>query len=322
MAFEPIDHGPLFGNQRGSGTIGGLVAVNASGPRRIMAGAARDHVLGFRAISGRGEVFQSGGRVMKNVTGYDMSKLMTGAYGTFGIFSEITIKVMPKAETELTLLVIGLDEDTAIEVMTDMTGLAYEISGFAHLPVFGNDYTSSVPQDLANKSVTAFRLEGSKNSVKSRREELGTYLRENGRHIEVLDLPSSKEFWAELRDVAPLAGTQDQIWRISTAPTNGALLVKELLARNIPVNGHYYDWAGGLIWLAVAPADDAHEPTIREVVNRHGGHATLIRASDEVRAITPVFHPQQPALAALTKRIRHSFDPQLILNPGRVRGDL
>ena len=322
MTFEPIDHGPLFGIQRGSGTIGGLVAVNASGPRRIMAGAARDHVLGFRAISGRGEVFQSGGRVMKNVTGYDMSKLMTGAYGTFGIFSEITIKVMPKAETELTLLVVGLDEDTAIKVMTDVTGLAYEISGFAHLPCFGDDITFPVPPALADKSLTAFRLEGSKNSIKSRQEELGAYLRDNGRQIEVLDALTSKEFWADLRDVIPFHNTQDQIWRISTAPTNGSQLVRDLFALNIPVNGHYYDWAGGLIWLAVAPADDAHEPTLREVVNGHGGHATLIRASDEVRAITPVFHPQQPALAALTKRIRHSFDPQLILNPGRVRDDL
>ncbi len=322
LAFEPIDHGPLFGNPRGEGTVGGLMAVNASGPRRIKMGAARDHLLGFRAVSGRGEIFQSGGQVMKNVTGYDMSKLMTGSYGTFGVFSEITLKVMPRAQTGLTLLILGLDEEEAVRQMTQISGLGYEISGFAHLPPVQSGFSSPAPQELAGEPLTALRLEGSDTSVNTRREELVRSLAAKGRRVEVLEAAETRNFWADLRDGVPFAGTMDQIWRISSAPANGARLVADLLGRNVPVRCHYYDWAGGLIWLAVAAASDAHAPAIRAVVDSHGGHATLIRASREVRAAVPVFHPQPPALAALTQRIRRSFDPELILNRGRIRDDL
>ncbi len=322
LAFEPIDHGPLFSRPAGMGTIGGLIAVNASGPRRIKVGAARDHLLGFRAINGRGEIFKSGGRVMKNVTGYDMCKLMAGSYGTFGILSEITLKVLPKAETELTLLIVDLPDEVAIEVLTTVSGLPHEVSGFAHLPVSGNGFSSPAPADLADKPLTALRLEGPEISMQARKAELIGTLIEPGRQIEILDAQTSKPFWAGLRDGMSLTGTDDQIWRISTVPTTAAKLVEDLFARQVSVSTHYYDWAGGLIWLAVDPADDACAPAIREVVELHSGHATLIRASDAIRADVPIFHPQPRALAALTKRLRHSFDPQLILNRGRVRGDL
>ena len=322
LAFEPIDHAPLFGGTCGAGTVGGLVAVNASGPRRIKIGAARDHLLGFRAISGRGEVFQSGGRVMKNVTGYDLCKLMAGSYGTFGIFSEITLKVLPKAETELTLLVTGLAENSAIEVMTGVSGLSYEISGFAHLPLLDSRFSSPAPADLAGSPLTALRLEGPENSVMARKSQLMDYLKPKSQPIEVLDKSASELLWAGLRDALPFAGTKDQVWRISSVPTTAAKLVEDLLAKGVAVSCHYYDWAGGLIWLAVEPADEAHAPAIREVVDLHSGHATLVRASNEVRTRVPVFHPQPVALGALTKRLRESFDPRLILNRGRVRGDL
>ncbi len=326
LAFEPIDHGALFGGNPGTGTIGGLIAANASGPRRIKAGAARDHLLGFRAINGRGEIFQSGGRVMKNVTGYDMCKLMAGSYGTFGILSEITLKVLPKAETELTLLIVGLAEELAIEVMTTVSGLSHEVSGFAHLPQTRVGFSSRALAGLDEKSVTALRLEGPESSVKARKNMLIDFLLKPGQQIEILDVHTSRPFWADLRDVAPLTkgGSKegDQIWRISTVPTRGAQLVADLFAMDVPIASHFYDWAGGLIWLAVRAADDAHASVIREVVDRYCGHATLIRASDEVRASVPVFHPQAPALAALTKRLRTSFDPQFILNRGRVREDL
>ena len=322
LAFEPIDHGPLFGKPRGGGTIGGLIAVNASGPRRIKSGAARDHLLGFRAVNGRGEIFQSGGRVMKNVTGYDMCKLMSGAHGTLGILSEITVKVLPKAETELTLLIVGLDEATAITVMTDVSGLSTDVSSFAHLPVLSRDFSSPAPKGLEDKPLTALRLEGPEISVDTRKAELIEFLKEHDRPIEVLDAPTSRIFWADLRDALPFAGTAHQIWRISTAPTEGAKLVTDLLARDVPVAYHHYDWAGGLIWLATEAAIDAYAPAIRGVVEAHGGHATLIRASEDVRGNVPVFHPQPASLSALTARIRRSFDPELILNRGRLREDL
>ena len=327
LAFEPIDHGvlyggPLSGGPRQAGTIGGLVAVNASGPRRIKVGAARDHLLGFRAINGRGEVFKSGGRVMKNVTGYDMCKLMAGSHGTFGVLGEITLKVLPKAETAMTLLVVGLDDADAIKLMTRVSGLSFEISGFAHLPVVGNGNSSPAPTGLANQPLSALRIEGPENSVTARKQQLMAVLGEQGRTIEILEREETQSFWADLRDVAPFANTKDQIWRISTVPTKGAALVDDLRARSVPVSGHYYDWAGGLIWLALPPSPDAHAPIIREIVDRYTGHATLVRASEDVRSLVPVFHPQPAALAALTKRLRNSFDPRLILNRGRVREDL
>ena len=322
LAFEPIDHGPLYGKPRGGGTIGGLIAVNASGPRRIKAGAARDHLLGFRAINGRGEVFQSGGRVMKNVTGYDLCKLMTGAFGTLGILSEITIKVLPKAETELSLLIVGLDEETAIKVMTEVSGLSVDVSGFAHLPPVSGDFSTPAPPALADKPLTALRLEGPETSVNTRKIELIEFLSEQDRPIEVLDAAPSRSFWAALRDASPFANTTHQIWRISTTPTEGAALVRDLLARGVPLTCHYYDWAGGLIWLATEPREHAYGLGLRDVVDGYGGHATLIRASEDIRAAVPVFHPQPRPLHALTARIRRGFDPELILNRGRVREDL
>ena len=134
LAFEPIDYGKLFGHEPLSGTVAGIIAVNASGPRRIKAGAARDHLLGFNAVSGRGEAFQSGGRVMKNVTGYDLSKLMTGSYGTLAVYTDLTLKVLPKPEMEETVVIHGLDDQAAIDLMTEASGLPHEVSSFAHLP--------------------------------------------------------------------------------------------------------------------------------------------------------------------------------------------
>ncbi len=322
LAFEPVDHAVLYGGSPQSGTLGGLIAVNASGPRRIKAGAARDHLLGFRAINGRGEVFKSGGRVMKNVTGYDMCKLMAGSHGTFGILSEITLKVLPRAETEQTVVLVGLDDGEAVEVMTTVSGTGYEVSGFAHIPATGEGFSSPVPASLSDHAVTALRLEGPERPVQVRRRELVEFLAGPGRQIETVDHGPSRELWTGIRDVLPMSGQEDQVWRISTAPTKGALLVRDLVREEVPVTYHYYDRAGGLIWLAVAPAADAHADVVRRLVDRHGGHATLVRAADDVRARVPVFHPQSPALAALTKRLRESFDPHLILNRGRIRSDL
>lgn len=317
LAFEPMDFGPLFGAERGEGTIGGTIAVNAAGPRRIKSGAARDHLLGFHAVSGRAEAFQSGGRVMKNVTGYDLSKLMTGSYGTLAVLTDVTVKVLPKPETEETLLLIGLDDDEAISAMTEASGLPHEVSSFSHIPASstGGLTGEGIP---TGKSITALRLEGPEISVAKRKQDLIDHFGDPVIGKESLTPEQSASFWADIRDVVPLAGLDSQIWRLSTAPTEGARLLAGIRERGVPIAGSYYDWAGGLIWLAVEAAAHGHAEAIRGAVSETGGHATLIRAANDVRATVPVFHPQPAALAALSNRVKDGFDPSKILNPGRL----
>lgn len=320
LAFEPIDYGALFGQEPLSGTVGGMVAINAAGPRRIKAGAARDHMLGFTAVSGRAETFQSGGRVMKNVTGYDLSKLMTGSYGTLGVFTDLTLKVLPKAEMEETLLIRGLDEATAVRAMTEASGLPHEVSSFAHLPA-GSARDLDEPY-RAPDPVTALRLEGPEVSVAKRKQDLIEHFKGLGAEFDRIDPGHSRAFWQALRDCRPLANRKADIWRVSTAPANGAAFIAALCATEIETIDYYYDWAGGLVWLAVDIPASRAATIIRDTLRPFGGHATLIRADADARAAVPVFQPQPPALAALTARIKTSFDPERILNRGRMRDDL
>ena len=308
LAFEPMNPTRLWRGNR-TGTLGGAVAVNASGPRRIKAGAARDHVLGFRAVSGRGDIFKSGGQVMKNVTGYDLSKLMAGSHGTLAVMTEVTIKVLPKAETERTFLMFGLDEAAACAALREASGLSYEMSSYACLP-------DGAWADLAPGCCLALRLEGPAVSVDKRFEELLAHFGPRGR-VDDLGLAASRRLWAALRDAEPVADEPGSVWRVSTTPSEGPAFVAALRGAGVPVTRWYYDWAGGLIWLALEGAEP-HAATLRETLARHGGHATLVRADDAIRAATPVFHPQPDALAALSRRIKTSFDPVGILNRGRM----
>lgn len=308
LAFEPMNPAKLWrGNS--SGTLGGTIAVNAGGPRRIKAGAARDHVLGFRAVSGRGDIFKSGGRVMKNVTGYDLSKLLAGSYGTLAVMTEITLKVLPKAETERTFLLYALDESAACRVLREATGLPYDASSFACLP-------DGAWLGMAPGCSVALRLEGPAVSVDKRFEDLVAHFGPRGR-AEDLGEKASKLFWEAIRDVEPLADQSGPVWKVSLAPTNGAAFVAALRATGLPLARWYYDWAGGLVWLALDEAETFAQG-IREALAPYGGHATLMRAPDEVRAKTDVFQPQPAALAALSRRVKHAFDPKHILNRGRL----
>jgi len=319
LAFEPIDYGLLYGHEPLTGTVAGIVAINASGPRRIKAGAARDHVLGFTAVSGRGETFQSGGRVMKNVTGYDLSKLMTGSYGTLAVLTDLTLKVLPKPEMEETLVISGLSDQAAVEVMTEASGLPHEVSSFACIPADATDGLDAPHKE--SSSITALRLEGPEVSVAKRKADLMAHFSKHAGAFHTIDAGHSRQFWHDIRDCKPLANQNATIWRVSTTPSEGAKLVAAVRAAGLEATV-YYDWAGGLIWLAsTAPARQA-APLIRAAVTQIGGHATLIRADDTSRSAVDVFQPQPTALAALTARVKESFDPKHILNRGRMRADL
>ena len=321
LAFEPMDYGPLLGTTPDGGTIGGALAANLSGPRRIKAGAARDHFLGVSAVSGRGETFKSGGRVVKNVTGYDLCKLLAGSWGTLAVMTDVTIKTLPRAETEETILIFGLDDATAGKVMTAVMGSFADASAAAHLPAPLAARLAEIA--AAAGAVTAFRLEGVAPSVAQRRsvlEKLAASFTGAGVGLGALDEAASRAFWRGIRDVAPFAAAgssgERPVWRISVAPSRGAAIGR-LLAERAQAE-IFYDWAGGLVWAATRPLDDAGASLVRPAVAAAGGHATLIRAPAAVRAAVDVFEPEAAALAALTRRVRESFDPRGVLNAGRM----
>lgn len=313
LAFEPMDFDALLNTSAGRGTLGGMIATNISGPRRIKAGAVRDFALGVTAVSGRAEIFKSGGRVVKNVTGYDLSKFLSGSWGTLCAMTSLTIKVLPASEDAATVLVLGLDAAKAREAMSVAMGSSCEVSGAAHLPErVAAKVTGQVGK--AGRAVTALRLEGIPASIAYRKEKLEELLKSYGR-LAALDRQETLAFWRAIRDAVPFADkTNRAVWRISTVPTEGPRVGAALAAATGAEV--FYDWAGGLLW-AEMPGLMPEEMAVREALGGHG-HATLMRADPTVRASAIPFEPLDPGLAALIQRVKASFDPKGILNPGRM----
>ena len=318
MAFEPADLGILLGGEGDAGTIGGAIACNLAGPRRIKVGAARDHFLGFNAVSGRGETFKSGGTVVKNVTGFDLSKLIAGSFGTLAVMTEVTFKVLPAPEKTRTVLVLGLSDQDAMKAMAKALGSSHEVSGAAHLPEAAAKGSKVSHVAGTGRSVTAFRVEGPGPSVEHRCRAL-TALLGGGSSVEELHSENSALLWREICDVRLLdgdGGNGRQVWRLSVPPMNGAGVAEQLTAGTGA--SVFYDWGGGLIWLTMDATPNAGHETVRRAVEAASGHATLVRAGADVRNRVPVFEPQTGALREITARIKEGFDPKGILNPGRM----
>ncbi len=298
LAFEPMDHRGLLGSS-GEPTIGAVAAMNNSGPRRIQAGACRDAMLGVRLIDGRGEVVRNGGRVMKNVTGYDLVKLAAGSWGTLGLITEIAFKVLPIPEAEATVALSGLSDFEAVGALSAGLGSPWDVSGAAHV-----------------EGRTLLRVEGFAAQVGYRAPALAERLKGFGR-AEIVSGAESAALWARVRDAAPFHGREGAVWRVSVKPSEGPALVSALKAKG----GFeaFYDWGGGLVWLLAPEAGDCGAATIRAALAGRG-HATLVRASAAARASAPVFEPASPGVAALEARLRAAFDPKAILNPGRMVG--
>ena len=306
LAFEPPDFSRLLGSVH-AGTIGGMLAANLSGPRRIKAGAVRDHVLGIHGVSGRGEAFKAGGRVVKNVTGYDLPKLMAGCFGTLAALTSLSFKVLPAPESEETLCFERLDDEAAVRLMSLAMQSSAEVSGAAHIPC---DLGGLLGFECA---ATLLRLEGVPPSIAVRRDTLVSLAGAIAPPA-IIEGPASRKTWAALRDVHPLCDGNRAVWKISVPPSDGAAVMTKI-KRSADARG-YYDWAGGLVWLDVPLTDNAGERIIRSALRN--GHATLIRAPDDIRAHADVFSPPEKALAALTERVKAAFDPKRVLNPGRM----
>jgi glycolate oxidase FAD binding subunit len=324
FAFEPMNIAPLLGTPN-LGTIGGMIGAGLAGPRRIKAGGARDHLLGAHAVSGFGDSFVAGGKVVKNVTGYDLCKLLAGSWGTLAVMTEVTLKVMPRPESECTLVLHGLDDVTANRAMTAALGSPFDVSGAAHVPNAtlraSGDRFGGLGSSLGSpgQALTLVRLEGIAASVAHRAATLVKLLAPFGT-ADIVEDAASATIWVAVRDVQPFAanGTLGAwpVWRIVCPPASGGALGEQLSRDTGAVVMH--DWGGGLIWAALPPMPDAQAALVRARVNAVGGHATLLRAPDEVRRNVDVFHPQADGLAALGERVRRSFDPKSILNRGRL----
>lgn len=321
FAFEPMDTATLLGTPAQSGTIGGMIGAGLAGPRRIKAGGVRDHLLGANAVSGFGDSFKAGGKVVKNVTGYDLCKLLAGSWGTLAVMTEVTLKVMPRPESERTLLLRGLDDVAANRAMTAALGSPFDVSGAAHLPGAALRTTDGPLGEIGapDQALTLLRLEGILSSASQRAHSLRAALASFGA-AEVVEDAASAALWAAIRDVTPFAASGPRalwpVWRIVCPPAAGGAF-GQALARDS--GGEViYDWGGGLIWAALPPSPDGHAAPLRQRLAAIGGHANLIRADDDVRRAVDVFQPQESGLAALGQRVKRSFDPKDILNRGRL----
>jgi len=321
FAFEPIDTAPLLGAPAG-GTIGGMIASGLAGPRRIQAGGGRDHLLGAHAVSGFGDSFKTGGKVVKNVTGYDVCKLLAGSWGTLAVMTELTLKVLPRPEGERTVVMRSLDDITANKAMTAALGSPFDVCGAAHVPKSAFRGASGALGQLGSpqNAVTLLRLEGITASAAHRAAALARLLSPFGA-AEIVEDGTSAAIWASVRDVEPFAAGGAlgawPVWRIICPPAIGGAL-GERLARDTG-GDIIYDWGGGLIWAALPPKPDAQASLVRTRADVAGGHAMLLRASEEVRRNVDVFHPPKGGVAALSERLRNSFDPKSIFNRGRMR---
>lgn len=320
LPFEPIDLGPATGAPGGALSIGGVFATNFSGARRIAVGSARDHLLGVRAVNGRGELFKSGGRVMKNVTGLDVARGLAGSWGTLAVLTEVTFKVAPLPQTMLTLAYPGLPDDLAIEALTVAMGTPLEVSGAVHLPKSCASRLQRGKLKGIDQSMTLVRLETFSTAIEARRDKLKSALAVYGAPIE-LDSEETWTLWSEFRTLSVMPfSTETSLWRIITLPTKAAEIVFSI--RKFMDVVAFYDWAGALIWLEVPAAADAGAADVRRAVATRGGHATLIRAQPEVRASVDVFEPMRPEIERLTRGIKFAFDPDGLLNRGRMYANL
>ena len=315
LIAEPPDLSALLGPNGKSQTIGGVVATNLSGPRRVAWGAMRDHVMGVRAVTGRAEIIRSGGRVLKNVTGLDLCKLLTGSHGTLGVITEITLKVLPAPEATATLVLPIRDSAAAVATLSAALGSPFGVSGAAWLPAEAAARVSGLGD--VGGSAALIRIEDFFPSVSYRIGRLKDQFAVGS--ALVLDTETSHAVWKDVRDARPLAAdAADAVWRVSVRPSFGPAILDGLRAHGID---GFLDWGGGLAWLA-GPADAATHAAVEAAARRAGGTWTLLRAPDALRSVVHVVPEQDSVLARITRDVKAAMDPAGILNPGRLYAGL
>ena len=321
LSFEPIDFGYLFMGKSNYGTAGGQVACNISGPRRFKSGSIRDHVLGFRAVNGRGEIIKSGGTVVKNVTGYDLSKLICGSYGTLAVLTEITFKVLPMPEESKTLIIHNQSVEKAANFLNIATSSSNDISGAVFLPsepkgtgcIMDIEKTFKLNDLKHDGSITAIRIEGSKNSIDQRIENLINELKIINVNLSTLEKNQSEIFWNKIKTLEFFYSSKNNIFRIVIPPSECVKFIYQLSNKF----KYYLDWGGALIWVEAFELSEKMFDSIKKRVVKLGGYTTMIKNSDYLSYVEDSFTINSDRFN-ISQNIKKSFDPKRILNPGKM----
>ena len=313
LAFEPIDFGFLFEGKSNGGTIGGVVACNFAGPRRFKVGSARDHVLGFQGINGKGEIIKSGGTVVKNVTGYDLCKLVSGSYGTLTVLTELSIKVLPKSESSKTLIINNPHLKKAMEYLGTALSSSTDPSGGVFYPErFENNF---VFNDLTHKgALTAIRIEGPTNSVDQRISRLVKELSLLENEYSVLDNFQTDLFWGKTRNLEVFSNLKNNLLRVIVPMSETLNVIQKLKKYEI---NYFLDWGGNLIWLELEQISLKILREIKEITKEHSGYFTIIKLEDDLKASADIF-TIDPIKYKMSEKIKKSFDPKRIFNPGKM----
>jgi glycolate oxidase FAD binding subunit len=321
LAFEPIDFGFIENGKSNKGTVAGCLSCNYAGSRRFKVGSVRDHVLGFQGINGKGDIIKSGGTVVKNVTGYDLSKLVTGSFGTLSVLTEITLKVLPKKSFSNTVVIDVKDNKAIYDLFDKIAGSSSEVSGAAFVPEEPKDENYFKNRDKIFKfndldfkgSFLAFRVEGDKVSINEKIESLTKELQLNTFKTFLLDSYQSEPFWKKINNLELFERTKNNLMRIVIEPSNGSKMMKYLGNKF----KYYIDWCGSLFWVEVPAKKNMKIKEIKKTTKEFGGYLTIIKTSAHYDYEESIFTIDDVRLI-ISKKIKESFDPKRILNPGKM----
>jgi glycolate oxidase FAD binding subunit len=325
LAFEPIDFGYLKDSKSNKGTAAGQLSCNFSGSRRFKVGSLRDHILGFRGINGKGDIIKSGGTVVKNVTGYDLSKLVTGSFGTLTALTEITFKVLPKKDSISTLVIYSEDNKVITDLFDQLLSSSNEISGAVYMPneLNNKNYTKNIEKIFkfnnlkSEEPFVAVRIEGSKKSINERIQDISQELQTNKMKTSILDFYQSKLFWEKINNLELFSGTKNNLLRAVIPPAESLNLMK-YLKNNFK---YYIDWCGSLFWIEVLEEENIQIKEIKETIINLSGYLTIVKKSESLSADIDIFTINDTRLL-LSQKIKESFDPKKLLNPGKMYRDL
>ena len=321
LAFEPIDFGYLKDSKSNKGTAAGQLSCNFSGSRRFKVGSLRDHILGFRGVNGKGDIIKSGGTVVKNVTGYDLSKLVTGSFGTLTALTEITFKVLPKKDSISTLVIYSEDNKVITDLFEQLLSSSNEISGAVYIPVEPNNknYTKNIEKIFklnnlkSEEPFVAVRIEGSKKSIDERIQDISQELQTNKMKTSILDFYQSKLFWEKINSLELFSGTKNNLLR-AVIPTATSLDLMKYLKNNFK---YYIDWCGSLFWIEVLEEENIQIKEMKETIINLGGYLTIVKKSESLSSDIDLFTINDTRLL-LSQKIKESFDPKKLLNPGKM----